>query len=425
MAGKDVQLTINVDDDQFKQFVDDFNKIADMMKKMSDQWKKISASIDQTQSGGQGLLGRMGGMLQVSNKIHSTVGNITKHIFKWGALISGIGSLLGGGGLFGLNRMSESIIARQRFMQGIGGSNYAASLAAATITKSVLNDPASALSGIAIGQYAMGSPQWKALNLSGIGLTKEELGKTPEQMLPDILDKLPDYLQKNVKSKEQLELFAKPRGLTSIFGMEDLIRMREHPEEFHKKAKELREQAGLKPGAKELAIWEQFWTSVRTWHNTIDKEFIEKLAPLAGAMTHLTEAFTKLSVAIMQSSFLEGAIDKLAKNFEILADVLELKFRPALDTWTEILKSSGRNLMLGPAYWFLPPETKKKVDEFIFGGKKSDGTPVRPPDWSPGRDPFFGLPDTTAPTTPPAAPSAAPPAITYASGEDHRPGLFV
>jgi len=423
ISSKDLQLTVSVSDEQFQQFLQRFAQLTEAMKKMQDQWKQISDTINQTASGGQALIGRMTGMLQTTNKIHTTVGNITKHIFRWGALISGIGTLLGGGGLFGLNRMSESIIARTRFMTGIGGSNYAQTLAATTITKSVLNDPASTLSGIAIGKYAMGSPQWRALNI-GMGLSPEELKKTPEQMLPDILDKLPDILQRNVKTKEQLQPFAQSRGLTTLFSMEDLIRMREHPEEFRAKAKELRETAATKPGEKELAIWEKFWTSVRKWQNTIDTQWTKELAPLAGAMTKVVEAFTKLTTAMMQSELLKDVIGRLAQSFEILANIMEFKFKDAMLGLIDQIKAL---IFLNPWKYIIPQSLQDKAAPYI------PSLPSPNQNWAPGRDPFYGLPDATVPPAPPAAPTApvapppmpgslTPPAVPHPIPQDWTPG---
>ena len=63
----------------------------------------------------------MRNLLDVSKNIHSTIGKITGEFGKWSTLICGTIMMLGGGaGMFGIDRLLNQFIQKQRTALGMG-----------------------------------------------------------------------------------------------------------------------------------------------------------------------------------------------------------------------------------------------------------------------------------------------------------------
>src|SRR5215475_12063894 len=115
-------LTINVNQAQFQQFTRNFNAFSGQIRNLNQSFNLINASLNRTNLTARAVNATMSGLLNTTKSIGSEVLKITKRLVGWSAIIGGITALLGmGGGLFGIERLAASILAKRRMVLGLGG----------------------------------------------------------------------------------------------------------------------------------------------------------------------------------------------------------------------------------------------------------------------------------------------------------------
>jgi len=308
---KNPSLTVEVDDQDFQRFTQSFNAFIDQLKKMTEQWKKISESIDKSAKSTQALNTTLSSLWQNVNKVRDSSHKITKEIFKWGTLITGIGALLGGGALFGMNRIANTVMEQRKRLLGLGGGDYGQMRAVETFGKSLLDDPDAALANIAKGKFGLGTKQGLALSMAGIS-EKDIKEKSASELLLDYLKRTEQYL-KTIKDPQMVMPSAQARNITSMISEAEIIRL--HGPQSHQFLEDVEKNVKAQRGRltdADLQAWDRFWQAIRNYGLTIETEWMKQLSPLAAAMAKVSEGFANVTSAFIDMPVIAAGIHKLA-----------------------------------------------------------------------------------------------------------------
>lgn len=116
---KEATITIKVDDEQFQAFVKNFNEFSEKLKNIGANFQ--ASDIDKATQSSRALTDNLRSLLDASKGVHSTIRNITGEFGKWASLIGGTLMMLGGGaGMFGIDRILNQFIQKQRTALGMG-----------------------------------------------------------------------------------------------------------------------------------------------------------------------------------------------------------------------------------------------------------------------------------------------------------------
>jgi hypothetical protein len=111
--------------------------LSNQITALSGQFKKLTDNINRAAQKTQQTTGFFGSLPQISSTFHGRVEAITIQFGKWTSLVGSVVMLASGGGFWSLNRLSQTIVERQRQMLGIGGP-WAAERGRATRNRSSL-----------------------------------------------------------------------------------------------------------------------------------------------------------------------------------------------------------------------------------------------------------------------------------------------
>jgi hypothetical protein len=207
-------IQIDVDDAKFKAFQAEFKKHQDAVKKeLPDGWGRVSKAIGASWKSliGAGVAAGvvveevdkaktkqekfaeavqktrryMGGLAKDAKETAFYVGQATAGLARWAGILGAVGGVLGGGGLYGIDRLAASSASTRRFAQGTG-SSYGGSKAF-SLNYGRYVDPESFLSNIndiahdPSKQFGVGAD---VANLSRQGLSASDIAV---RILPQIL----------------------------------------------------------------------------------------------------------------------------------------------------------------------------------------------------------------------------------------------
>jgi len=342
--GRQPTLTINVNQQQFQQFAASFGQFATQIRQLNRQFTQINQSLQQTNMLTRALQGSMQGLLNVTKSIGSTVAGITTHFLKWSTIIGGVTALLGmGGGLFGIERLAASILAKRRLILGLGGE-YGRTQAQMIYQQALVGSPQDVMRNIRLG-LSGSAEQLTPLLAMGIPFGTK---MTPDEVMDKIVAKLPDLLKRGGPGKELLT--ARAYGLDKIFTDPlDLLRLsteegRKEYQERRKLVEMYKEQMKISPRAQKA--WVELELQFQAAKAQLISVFGEKLADLATPIKHVSEGFTHLVQILMKSPVIQAIIAKLAKWIDALADKLKnlkeqdiAEFIKKLEGWGPTLKS--------------------------------------------------------------------------------------
>lgn len=347
---KTATVTVNVNAQQFNQFLQNFNAFSARLTSLNTSFQQINQTIQNTQKQSSALLNTMRSLYNVTTSLLKPITSITSHFLKWGTIIGGVTALLGmGGGLFGIERLANSILQKRRQVMGLGG-NYGGTQASLIYGQSVLSNPASALQNIALGQ-AGDMDKLMPLMAMGIPFGSKD---TPEDILNKILKRLPDIL-KNTDPNLRLPML-QAFGLDKIFtNPMDLLRITTEAGR-----KEIQRKIDLERAhAKELDLsekaqqaWAEFDIQLKVAGVALEKILGEGLQDLAKPLSDLSEGFLNLVKVLMDTGIVKDILKTLTTWINSFAEYLKsdkLKkdlhdFGEEIKTWLPWLQTLGENL---------------------------------------------------------------------------------
>jgi hypothetical protein len=318
---KQPNLTINVNSQQFKQFATQFNAFSGQIKNMNAQFSQINASLNRSNILIRSATASMTPFLYAARSVHSVVSGITKKLLSWGTIVGGVTALLGmGGGLFGIERLAASIMAKRRMTLGLG-QDYGRTQASMIFRQGMTDSPGNVMKNIRMGM-AGSSDQMTALMGLGINPFDPSTQKlSPDELMDKIEKRIPDILNRAGKGRELM--MAQSYKLESLgYSPMDLLR-RATPEG----QKEIEEERQLKEKYAPLMViskaaqkaWTELELQFQAAKSQLESVFGEKLADLAEPLKHLSEGFTQLVRTLMQSPAVQAVIKQLAEWIDTLA----------------------------------------------------------------------------------------------------------
>ena len=280
---KEVSLTVKVDDDQFQAFVKNFNDFSDKLKELTERFKSVGTSTDASTKAAQQTISHMRNLLDVSKNIHSTIGKITGEFGKWSTLIGGTIMMLGGGaGMFGIDRLLNQFIQKQRTALGMGMTQPQGQ-AITGMEGLVPGSPEAILRNI---QMAKTGDLNKIYGANALGL---DLSKKPEEIYKDLLRKLPGFVKGLPKGFELKG--ARDLHVTDITGDEKILEAKDKPEELRKELQEIeyRERHLPKLSDEQIEKLRQLKNSWNDFTATVGTRLTQGVAAIAPFLTRMSK----------------------------------------------------------------------------------------------------------------------------------------
>jgi Transglycosylase SLT domain len=332
MAAKSV-IEIDIADQKWQRFQELFDKYQKSLAATPSMWKQATKEsqglADQFERVAAALLAQNETARELKNededklkrlttteKLWTSIGKTSsvfaKNILDVGAGILKWGGLLAGGALFGslwgLDRLGAGAAGQRRSSTGLGLSVGEQQAFGTSLGRFV--DTNAFLSGIgnATSNVALQGP------LYGIGVN-------PNQSTANVaVDTL-----KAVRSLalgtpvNQLGILESSRHLDQLgISTEDLRRLKSaSPDEFNKQLSHYKSDVGaLGFGDKTGEAWQSFTDQMHRAGQEIFKVFVEKLAPLAGPLTKLSDAVVHVIERFANGGAIATAIDEMAKYLD-------------------------------------------------------------------------------------------------------------
>jgi len=417
---KTVNLTVKVDDTDFKQFVQRFNAFSAQIGNLNQQFKNINTTIQKAQTNTTVLQQTIHSLTQATKAWGGAVKDVVNLLVKGVMAVGTLASMLAtGAGLFGLDRLAQSIMQKRRQALGMG-ADYGRMQGVQVAGQTILENPTGLLQSISKGLY--GSPDEMA-GLAALGVRVGPGGaKDPTQVLPTVLRNM----HRQVAGKDPFAAIQVGRAFRGGLAIsdEDIIRLaRMSRKDLEAEIKRMQDAPKLSERAQkawsDLAIvFEQAKVNIQnafgerlknlTPHlEELSKSVVELIKALldsgtvARILNWITKQLNKLSDWMKDPKKVKEAIEKVDKTVQELIPILK-GLVEAMGVFWEILKKMVpflANLFgIGPGGGFEP----------LFGGDGKPPRPAQPGSPNTWRIPF-GTPSQPPAATPPVQDGTSPP----------------
>lgn len=348
-------VDIDIDDSKFSRFKELFDKYSAVLSKQPGLWNKVNQQTAATmltvnQLGRQITTNttQQGKVLGYNAKswvaiagsaksIASSVLNTTTHLIKWTGIFGEIGGLLGGGGLWGLDKMAAAASNQRRASMGLGMS--IGEKKAFDINFGRVVDTGNYLGWMNEMETDI-TKQKAAYALLGHGLT----GNTADDsvaMLQAIRNKTHSGIPLNQLST-QLGMFGanmSPEDLQRIYRLKD-------PEFNQLVGRFGKDRSSMNMGDDITKKWTDFTNAMERAGQTVLRVFVDALGPLEKPIEKLSVAFGKMLATVMGK---DGAIEHSIENIAGWLDNFDTKvasddFMKKLEYFASDLGAVGETL---------------------------------------------------------------------------------
>ncbi len=307
--------------DGTSRMVDDAGRLRDQSDKTSRHW---------------GLLAR--NTLQVSKNI----GEATVSLLKWVGITSLIGGLVGGGSLYGLDRLAAGVSSRRSQALGLGTTYGGLQAMQANLgprlgdvegilgrVNAAMLDPAQS-SGL---RYLLGG---------GAGADKIMTGDSANATVAALegLGRIVDNMDRNTLIPQM-----EARKVTDVFSIEEIQRWKAMTQQQRSKVLEgvRADQKAFDVDAETQRRWTEFQTKLGEAARAIGKVFIEGLLPLEQPLVTLSQSIIKTVEAFGKSDTVKDWIEELSKGLEWLATNMDTpEFRDKMSNFVENLVKAAK-----------------------------------------------------------------------------------
>jgi hypothetical protein len=241
----------------------------------------------------------------------------TRSLLRWGEITGLISGILGGGGLFGIDRLAINAGERRKSALGLGVKPGEES--SFDVNLSRIMDPRAFLEHINRGKTFISSDERRGMGALGINPGAKDTAETAIDTLRS-LKKLVDSIPESGMGAFGEIMHA--RGADALMPVEQLqtLRSTKGPE-FEKYLSDTVE--GFKrfnlPDAA-AKVWQDLQVQFKDAGTKITTEFQKALVPLAPAITLLSTNFTNLATDLMNNPHLRDWINGLANSIKEFGD---------------------------------------------------------------------------------------------------------
>jgi len=285
-------------------------------KTMSEEFKKAATFQDKLRVAALGSGKAFGAIAKSAGATAKSIKDITLNLFKWASLSSFFTGLLGGAGLFGLDKLGKAQGDQRREAQGLGVTT--GELSASKISFGRAFDVESTLARVAA---AKNDPtQWGTLGALG-QRPQDFQGKSSADLQEKLLLSVKDLVDRGGVNYQQV---AKARGADQFFSAEDLTRIKamKRDEIEQLVASYHARKALLDQDETSLHKWQAFTESLSLAGQHIENVLGDKLVRLAEPISKLSAAFTDAVVKLLDTGKIDKWINLLADDIKRFADWL-------------------------------------------------------------------------------------------------------
>jgi soluble lytic murein transglycosylase-like protein len=333
-------LQIEVQDEDFKSFVNRFDEYKASVEKLPAQWQDVTTALSEhgthldaianalsaieqhtktmaehqqgfsraTESSGRSMSSLARSTVDVARHIKEA----TESLLKWATVTELVGGLLGAGGIWGIDRLAQSAGSKLRSAQGVGVTTGEAD--AMRINYGRYLDTDHLLSNIADAK----SDYSKRWIFSALGIGEGELNnEDPATLATDVMSRAKRMYLNSDRSQQ----FVQAHGLDQLFSQEDLRRLAAGDLNQSQQDYE-QDKAALTLPPKDAKAWQDFDVQMERAGVRIERTFIEGLIPLEGPLAQLSVAFTKAVESLMANPHIKEWIGDLATGIKHFADYL-------------------------------------------------------------------------------------------------------
>jgi len=379
-------IDIGLDDTAFRAFKLQWDKYEKALKSTPAAWALVNKSIDGSRASFDKLVGQMAAanvqsqlrvkaqeradqltrssaerwqsMARSTKDFARNIGEATVSLLKWGSITGVISGLIGGGGLFGIDRLALGVSSSRRSALGLGTTIGGE---AAFGNAGRLVDPDQFLSSVAGAKFDV----TRRVGLLSAGLTPGQIaGDTTEtavallRSLKKIADTTDPALFAQILQARRLDQFAQPTDLERL--------RRTSPEEFERVLGQVRTRRPgfeLPPGVAER--WQDFTTQMSNAGRAIETVFIKGLVSLAPGLGHLSEGVVKFATILFEKGGpLERWIDEFGGALERFSKYIGT---PEFDANVRKLVEGIGHIAEAIAKWFPSVNTAVQVGNAVVG----------------------------------------------------------
>lgn len=361
-------LEIDVSDTRFQEFYRLFETYRDALDKMPGAWGKVNAAVGHSKSEFADMAAAMMSMLDLlergrrktsdleeaaggAARFFSTMShhasNVARHVESAVGSILKIGGEaalgllgIGGGGLYGIDRLAVGAGNLRRTSLGLGfAPGNAAGMQAFQTNMNRLVDPGQFLGGVNTALHDL-TARW---TLGAAGLTNAQIaGKDTGQVSLQLLQNIARDLKHT--PEEQLAQVMQAKGYDKFLSLSDAVRVRQTP------YSELQELIGqtkydtkgntIKITDQDLRNWQDFELGLRRAANTLWDTVVNDLSPLAQPLKNVSMGLTEVADAFLKSPALKEWISQAADGLKQFAGYIK---KPEFQTDVEnFLKGVGQ-----------------------------------------------------------------------------------
>lgn len=240
----------------------------------------------------------------------------TRSLLRWGELTGVISGILGGGGLFGIDRLAINAGGRRKSALGLGVSPGEESAFKLNYGR-LLDSPDQMLGGVNEAMHDLS----KRGALYGAGLQERDLaGKNSAQVSADLVPLLKKLADQTPDS--QMAQVIQSRHLDQFMTLQDFQRLKNTPagEVAGYKTSYERDSRTLDLTREQALAWQNLQVQLKRAGESIENVFITALTPLAPAIGRLSDAFTKVVSDLLHNPHIAEWIDGLAKSIKEFGD---------------------------------------------------------------------------------------------------------
>lgn len=278
----------------------------------------------------------------------ANIGNATTSLLRWASITGVISGLVGGGGLFGIDRLAVAAGDQRRSALGLGvnpgqQSSFGINFGRYVDANRVLGDVNEAQTDVSksVRLTALGiSPNGadgKAKNTADLAAEyldklKTLVDKTPFALLRNVLDA---NQQQNVPTQEAERLRNIPRGEFNLTQQQNRT-----------------DAAALALSSGTQKAWSDLQQQLERAGATIEKTLIVGLVGLAGPIGHLSASVTDLIATLSNSPEIKKWLDSIAGGIEIFAkEVGTPEFQRGVESFVSGIDRLGKAIY-GFFKWF-------------------------------------------------------------------------
>ena len=329
MAVKSI-IDVDVNDDQFKSFMEMFKKYQDAIKKLPGAWGETEkavglarnkmeemAGIIQKQTREQEKMRReidktnyaMGLLHKTTDKVYSRIKSTTADLFKWSGAVSILSTVVGAFSLAGFDQLARS--ASQARSQSMGIGIAPGQLQAANINYARFGGATPTLSRIA----EMQSSDVEKNYLRLLGISDEDIkSKSAFELLPQVLQGVGSGYQRLMEAGTTFNAGA--YGYDQ-FGL-STHQLRQYAEasrtgELATLSSQLPGRAAAIGGSEDVyRRYQDFITRIDTSWTALQSTLISKLEPLSAPLATLVDAFKNLAASALSSDGFKNNLKRFA-----------------------------------------------------------------------------------------------------------------